>query len=185
MRHAQLVVMALLALVAACSKEPAAAPEEKASGQAAADATPPPVASSPAMAGPAVSGTFTGDGKPATITQVSAYPDEPFDDQPVTAIVFTAKEQVGDAKKVLFSATFGDYGEAIVAKVTPDGNLIGVDILHPGVQPNGSVSLSGVLTMENYKNSGGEISGRLTSNGDEDVFGHTLNLDLTFHTKAP
>jgi hypothetical protein len=132
-----------------------------------------------------VSGVFTGDGKPATLTQVTAHPDDPFDSQPVTAIVITAKDQGSDPKEALFSASFGHFGEAVVARVTPDGKLIGTELVHPGLQTGGAVSVSGVLTMENYQNSGGQISGHLTSNGDQDVFGHKLNLDLTFHTKAP
>ena len=125
------------------------------------------------------------DGKPATLTQVTAHPDEPFDDQPVTAILFTAKDQGNDPKEALFSAVFGHFGETIVARVTPDGNVIGADVVHPGLQTQGSVSISGVLVMENYRNANGEVSGHLTSKGDHDVFGHKLNVDLTFHTKAP
>jgi hypothetical protein len=49
----------------------------------------------------------------------------------------------------------------------------------------GSVSISGVLTMTDYKLAGGEISGHLTSNGPTDVFGQSVVIDLTFHTKAP
>ena len=185
MRHSLLFVVASLALVAACSKKPAEAPTAQATTQATAVATPLPAASSAAAAGPAISGTFTANGKPATLTQVTAHPDEPFDDKPVTALLFTAKDQGSDPKEALFSASFGNYGEAIVVRVAPDGNVIGSDIVHPGLQANGSVSISGVLTMENYQNAGGQISGHLTSKGDNDVFGHKLNIDLTFHTKAP
>jgi len=184
MRHALLFAVASLALVTACSRKPAEDPAASATAQAAASAAPPSAAAPPA-AGPAISGTFTGDGKPATLTQVTAHTDEPFDDKPVTAILFTAKDQGNDPKEALFSASFGNYGEAIVARVTPDGNVIGADIVHPGLQANGSVSISGVLVMENYQNAGGQVSGHLTSKGDHDVFGHKLNVDLTFHTKAP
>ena len=180
MRHALLCVAAGLVLMAACSKKPEAAPAANAASSVATPAV------APAPAGPAVSGVFTGDGQPATLTQVTAHPDEPFDGQPVTAIVFTAQDQGGDPKAAI-AALFGNYGEAIVARVTPDGKLVGADVVHPGLKTPGgaSVSLSGVLTIENYKSDGGQLSGRLTSNGDQDVFGHKLKVDLTFHAKAP
>ena len=74
-----LVGLAGILLVAACSKPPTAPP--------AANAAPPTTAPQPATAqatpaftaGPAVSGTYLADGKPATLTQVTAHKDDPFD----------------------------------------------------------------------------------------------------------
>jgi len=178
MRRTVLLVAAGLTLVAACAKKPAAAPANAAAPPAGQPAAPP-----TATAGAPVSGVFTGDGRSAILTQVTAHPDDPFDGQPVTAIVLTAKDQGGDPKAAM-GALFGNYGEAIVARIGADGKLVGTDVVHPGLG-TGSTSLSGVITLEDYSSANGQLSGRLTTSGDQDVFGHKLNVDLTFHTKAP
>jgi hypothetical protein len=177
-----------LAMLAACSKAPtnatsaeSAAPASSAAPQAAASAAP----AAPVATGPAVSGVYTGNGKAATLTQVTAFKDDPFDGQPVTALVFTAKDQGGDAKAP-FDALFGKFGDAIVVKVEPDGTVVGVDVVHSGLQsPSGSISISGVFSIKAYQATGGQISGELTSGGPTDVFDQKVNVDLTFHTKAP
>ena len=186
MIHRALASLVALALVAGCSK-PAPAAGGSASPAAAASSAAAPAAAAapaPAVAGPEVAGTYTGNGKPATLTQVTAHVGEPFDDKPVTLLVFTAKDQGGDAKAD-FDALFGKFGDAIVVKVQPDGNVIGVDVLHSGLKEPGSISISGVMTMQDYRAAGGQISGHLTSGGPTDVFGQKLQVDLTFHTKAP
>ncbi|HXQ11003.1 MAG TPA: hypothetical protein VN805_08415 [Caulobacteraceae bacterium] len=177
--------LAGLTLLVACSKAPgnaantAAAPASAApTSAAAAAAAPTPVA------GPAVSGSYTVDGKAAVLTQVTTHKDDPFDGQPVTDLVFTAKDQAGDAKAA-DDALFGNFGDAMVVKIEPDGSVIGADIVHSGLKEQGSVSLSGVLTVKNYQGAGGQISGELTSAGPTDVFGQKVDVDLTFHTAAP
>ena len=180
------VCLAGVLLMAACSKAPAPAQSANAAAPVA-PAAGPQLAAAPAVAtsGPAVSGTYTGNGKPATLTQVTAHKDDPFDGQPVTALVFTAKDQGGD-DKAAFDALFNKFGDAIVVKVEPDGTVIGADVVHTGLQsPSGSVSLSGVLKLEGYSSAAGQISGHLTSGGPVDVFDQKLEVDLTFHTKAP
>jgi hypothetical protein len=178
-----------MALLAGCSKAPAPAADAASSAAppaSAAAANPPaPAAAQPAATptGNAVSGTFTGDGKQAALTEVTALNDDPVSGQPVIALVFTTKDQAGDPKAAT-NALFGNYGDAIIARFTPDGNVIGADVVHAGLQQQGSVSLS-ALSIKNFRNAGGEISGELTSGGPTDVLDHKLNVDLTFHAKAP
>ena len=181
-----LICLAGVLLVVACSKPPAVQGANAAAPQAvpASPSAPAPVATA-AESGPAVSGTYTGNGKQATLTQVTAHNDDPFDGKPIIALVFTAKDQGGD-DKAAFDALFNKFGDAIVAKIEPDGTLIGVDVIHSGLQsPSGSISISGVLTVKDYSAANGQISGRLTSNGPTDVFDQKVDVDLTFHTKAP
>ena len=182
------VCLAGVALVAACSKAPAGAgkPDAAAIQSAGALASASPAASAaPVAAGPAVSGAFTANGKPAVLTQVTAHKDEPFDETPVTALVFTAKDQGGD-DKAAFDALFDKFGDAIVIKVEPDGSVIGANVLHSGLEhPSASVSISGVFSLKDYQVAGGQISGHLTSGGPTDVFGEKVDVDLTFHTKGP
>ena len=182
--HRVLVCLLGLAL-AACSKTPTDAGK---GGVAA-----PPVAAAPAAAtaatapaaapGPAIAGTFTGNGKAAALTQVTAHAGEPFDDKPVTELVFTTKDQAGDAKAA-DHALFGAYGDAIIVKVYADGTVIGTEVVHAGLK-RGSVSISGPISIKGYKVAAGEMSGELTSGGEVDVFDEKLRIDLTFHTKAP
>jgi hypothetical protein len=171
-------------LVAACSKAPGNA--ASGAGVAAAGAASAAPAAAPAgpATGAAVSGSYTVDGKAAVLTQVTAHKDDPFDGQPVTAIVFTAKDQGGDAKAA-DNALFGNFGDAVVVRVEPDGAVVGADLVHSGLKEQGSVSLSGALTAKNFQATGGEISGEITSGGPTDVFGQKVDVDLTFHTKAP
>lgn len=188
MRRA-IIGLAALALIAGCSKAPAnssaASTTTTTTTTTTAVAAKPASAPAAALSGPAISGTYTGNGKAAALTQVTAHPDDPFDDKPVTALVFTEKDQGGDPKAA-FNAVFNHYGDAIVVKVQPDGTVIGVDVVHSGLKsPSGSVSISGVFTIKDYQASGGQISGHLTSSGPTDVFGQKVDVDLTFHTKAP
>jgi hypothetical protein len=98
--------------------------------------------------------------------------------------VFTAKDQ-GNDDKAATDALFGNFGDAIIIRLEPDGTVIGADVIHSGLQSPGSVSIGGVFTVKNYSAANGQISGQLTTNGPTDVFDHKLNVDLTFHTKAP
>jgi hypothetical protein len=182
--------LAGLMLLAACSKSPANVASSEAAASATAAATSAAAASTaaaPATAatGAPVSGSYTANGKPAVLTQVTAFKDDPFDGQPITDLVFTVKDQGGDAKAAT-DALFGNFGDAIVVKIEPDGTVVGADIIHSGLtDQHGSVSLSGVFTVKNYKAAGGQISGELTSGGPTDVFGNKVDVDLTFHVPAP
>lgn len=171
-----IICLAGIALIAACSK----APSNAAKSDAAAPAAPP----AAAVTGPPVSGTYTANGKPATLTQVTAHTDEPFDGKPVIELVFTAKDQAGDPKAG-FNALFGKLGDAITVKVQPDGTVIGANVVHAGLKREGSIAISGPITIQDYHSEGGQISGHLTSGGPVDVFDEKVAVDLTFHTKAP
>jgi hypothetical protein len=176
--------LALVVLVGACSKKPADPAVPATAPTAAAPATPAAPTAAAAPTGPEVSGTYAANGKPAALTQVTAHVGEPFDDKPVTDLVFTQKDQGGDAKAA-DHASFGQFGDAIVIHTYADGTVIGAEVRHSGLKEQGSVSISGVLSIKDLKTAGGEISGHLTSGGDTDVFGQKLNVDLAFHTKAP
>jgi len=185
-RNATLGLAGLL-LLAACSKTPANTDSGAASASAAAASAASTAAAAPVAApvgGPAVSGAFTANGKAVTLTQVTAHKGEPFDDQPVTELVFTEKDQGGDADAST-DAVFRKFGDAIVVKIQSDGTVIGTDVVHSGLKEQGSVSLSGMFSVKNYQSANGQISGELTSGGPTDVFGQPLNVDLTFHVKAP
>jgi len=191
MRAALLCLAATAVLATACSKQAPNAAQSTAAGPAspaaassvAAASTPTTQASASAQSH--VSGAYTCDGTAATLTQITAHPDEPQSGKPVTALVITAQDQRGDSKAA-FDALFNKFGDAIVVHMFADGSIYSADLVHSKLQaPGGSAQLFGVLKIENFSSAGGEISGHLTSHGPVDVHGQKVNVDLTFHTKAP
>jgi hypothetical protein len=140
---------------------------------------------SDAWAQGAPTGTFTVNGKPAALTQVTAHKGEPERGQPVTVLVFTTKSQGGDAKAA-FNALFNNFGNAVVAKVFEDGKVYSVDLVHTALDsPTGSLQVFGTVTMKDFSTAGGTISGRLTSGGPQTARNDKWDLDLTFKVKAP
>ena len=173
-----LTCLAAVCLIAACSKAPAAG-----ASPASANAAP---ASAPAAAGPPVSGVYTAGGQPAALTDVSAHADDPFDGKPVTALVFTVKPQGGDANAIS-DAHQGNFGDAIILRVQAGGQVIGADFVHHGLDKSGGyMSAVGMVSLKNYSDAGGQLSGQLTSGGPSDAAGgQSINVDLAFHTRAP
>ena len=130
-------------------------------------------------------GVFTVNGKPAALTQVVAYKGEPESGQAVTVLVFTTKNQ-GSDHKAAFNTPFNKYGNAIVAKVFPDGKVYSVDLVHTALDsPNGTLQVFGVLKIADFSMAGGEISGRLTSGGVHTARNDKWDVDLAFKVKAP
>jgi hypothetical protein len=138
-----------------------------------------------ARAESAVSGTFTANGKATTLTQVTAHKGEPVFNKPVTELVFTAMDQKGDPKAA-FNATFHKYGDAIIAKVTAEGKLVGTELVHSGWRrPGMALSVSGSITMEDFSLKDGEMSGRIVTDGVQEAFSDKFEVNLTFKVKAP
>ena len=132
-----------------------------------------------------LSGVYKGNGTPAKLTQVTAHKGEPESGQPVTVLVFSAKDQAKDPKAG-FNALFGKFGDALVVKVFPDGKIYSIDLIHSKLDsPGGSIQVFGVGTMQDFAMTGGDISGHLTSGGPKNVRDQTWEVDLTFKTKAP
>jgi hypothetical protein len=179
--------LAALGLVAACSKAP---PANAAANQAsAAPSAAPAAASNAPVSGAPVSGVYTAGGKPAVLTDISTQKDDPFDGVPVTLIVMTVQSQGGEAA-ASDDAHNGKFGDALIIRVEPDGTVIGSDFVHHGLdKSDGYMSQTGTLTLKDYKVADGQISGHLTSGGPAGVGATTdnqfINVDLTFHVKAP
>ena len=137
-----------------------------------------------ALAQSKVSGVFKGNDKPATLTQVTARKGEE-SGKPVAILVFSSKDQAGDAKPD-FDALFGKLGDALVVKVFADGQVYSGDIVHSSLDaPGGSIQTFGVLKIPDYKLADGKISGHLTSNGPHEFHDLKWEIDLTFETSAP
>jgi hypothetical protein len=173
MRHV-LACLAVLGMLVACSKAPSANAASQAAAPAAA-----------AQSAAPVSGVYSAGGKPATLTEVSARNDDPFDGKPVTEIIFTVQPQAGSTD-IDTDAHQGKLGDALIIRVEPDGTVIGADMVHSGLTKTGGyISATGVLTLKAYSAANGQISGHVTSGGPTDTADQPINVDLTFHTKAP
>ncbi len=135
----------------------------------------------------ALSGTFLVAGKAAALKYASAYKGEPESGKPVTVLVLTAKDQSKDSKAAV-DALFGKFGDAIVVKVFDDGKIYSADVLHSGFDlPNNTLTLFGdaPLSIKDFKNADGAISGTLTSGGAQEVRGQKWEVNLTFKAKVP
>ncbi len=135
----------------------------------------------------ALSGTFVVAGKAAALKYASAYKSDPESGKPVTVLVLTTKDQSKDSKATV-DALFGKFGDAIVVKVFDDGKIYSADVLHSGFDlPNNTLTLLGdaPLSIKDFKNADGAISGTLTSGGAQEVRGQKWEVNLTFKVKTP
>ena len=90
-----------------------------------------------------------------------------------------AKDQQADVK-----ALFGDYGNALIIGIQPDGKVVTCDIAHEALKQK-PISSPSSVKMSDFKNEGGQISGKLVTDGKQEAFGQTWEVDLIFKTKAP
>jgi len=132
---------------------------------------------------PTVTGTFKGNGKDAKLTSVSARWGEPFSGKPGIVLVFTEKDHSKDEQAAL-KALFGDFGSALVIGIQPDGKVVTCDILHEAHKQK-PISSPASVRMTDFKNEGGQISGRLVTEGKQEAFEQTWEVNLVFKTKAP
>ena len=182
--RATLLSLAALAALAACSK-PATNTANAATNTSAAAPAAANTAAPAAPASAAVSGTFTVNGKAAALTEATAHKGDPFFDKPIIDVVLTEKTQAGSDKPAE-DAIFGNFGDALVAHIEEDGTLTGVELVHAGRKDaQGSISVAGPIKMADFKSEGGQISGRLTTDGPIDLFDNKVDINVTFHTKWP
>jgi hypothetical protein len=132
---------------------------------------------------PPVSGTFTGNGKPAKLAYVSATKGEPFDGKDTTVLVFTEKDHAAEQHADII-ASFGKFGSALILIVNSEGKIISCEVAHSALSKT-PFSSSGVIEMKEFKKENGEMSGKVSTGGEHESLGQKWNVDLTFHTKAP
>jgi hypothetical protein len=138
----------------------------------------------PAAAGEPVSGKYTGNGKEAKLAYVTAHKGEVLTDKPTTVLVFTEKDHSKD-KRPVFTASFGDYGSALILTVLDDsGKVVGCQIAHQGHKKQGLNSIGSIATSD-FKKADGKITGKIKSDGEVETFGEKWLVDLAFEAKAP
>jgi hypothetical protein len=130
-----------------------------------------------------VSGVFKGNGQPAKLAFVSAHKGTPVAGKETIKLLFTEKDHSKDERPDL-KALFGDYGSALVIGVEPNGKVVTCDVAHEAHKQK-PISAPASVKMSDFKNEAGQISGKIATDGKQEAFGQTWEVNLTFKTKAP
>ena len=130
-----------------------------------------------------VSGVFKGNDQPAKIAFVSAHKGSAVAGIDTIKLVFTEKDHSKDQQPDL-KALFGDYGSALIIGIRPDGKVVTCDIAHEALKQK-PISSPASVKMSEFKNEDGQISGKLATDGKQEAFGQTWEVNLTFKTNAP
>ena len=130
-----------------------------------------------------ISGVFKGNDQPAKLMFVSAHKGTAFAGKDTIKLVFTEKDHAKDERPDL-KALFGDYGSALMIGIQPDGKVATCDIAHEALKQK-PISSPSSVKMSEFKNEGGQISGKLATDGKQEAFGQTWEVNLIFKTKAP
>ena len=130
-----------------------------------------------------VSGVFKGNEQPAKLAFVSAHKGRPIAGKETIKLVFTEKDHAKDEQPDL-KALFGHYGSALIIGTQPDGKVVTCDIAHEALKQK-PISSPSSVKMSDFKNEGGYISGKLATDGKQEAFDQTWEVDLIFRTKGP
>ena len=130
-----------------------------------------------------VSGVYLGNDQPAKLAFVSAHKATPVAAQETIALVFTEKDHSKDTQPEL-KALFGNYGSALVVGIHADGKVVTCDIAHEALKQK-PISSPSSVKMSDFRNEAGQISGKLATDGRQEAFGQTWEVDLTFRAKVP
>ena len=130
-----------------------------------------------------ISGVFEGNDQPAKLMFVSAHKGTAFAGKDTIKLVFTEKDHAKDERPDL-KALFGDYGSALMIGIQPDGKVATCDIAHEALKQK-PISSPSSVKMSEFKSEGGQISGKLATDGKQEAFGQTWEVNLIFKTKAP
>ena len=132
---------------------------------------------------PPVSGVFKGNGQEAKLAYVTTLKGEPFADKPTIVLIFTEKDHSKD-KKPEFGAMFRKHGNALIITIFEDGQIVGCQVVHTAHKKSGFSSV-GKIKMSDFKLKDGKIQGKLSTGGEDKVFGETWQVDIKFQAKAP
>jgi hypothetical protein len=132
---------------------------------------------------PTVTGTFTGNGKPAALKFVVVEELEPFNDEPAIRVIFSEIDP-SKSKKPSFDALFGKLGNSLTLSIKRGGDIFGCEVSHGAHEKRGFSSI-GTIKTTGFKIAGGNVSGNVTTNGEQDAFGEKWNVDLNFAAPLP
>ena len=132
---------------------------------------------------PVVKGTFLGDGKDGNLQYLVVQTREPFSDQAAIRLIFTEKDS-SKSNKPDFDAGFKKLGSALILSVFKDGSIFGCEVAH-SAHPKSPFSSVGKIKITDFKVTDTEVSGHVTTGGEDDAFGQKWNVDLTFSAPLP
>lgn len=132
---------------------------------------------------PVVQGTFLGDGKDGNIHYLVVQAREPFSDKPAIRLVFTEKNPA-NSKKPDFDAGFNKLGSALILSVFKDGGIFGCEVAHTA-HPKSPFSSLGKIQMKEFKVTDTQVSGHVSTDGEQEAFGQKWAVDLTFSAPLP
>jgi hypothetical protein len=127
-----------------------------------------------------VSGTYLIDGKPVQLKYARAIKGEEFGGKGTTLVVLSEKD-ASKSKKPDTDAMFGKLGGALVLTITSDGELVGTQVVKDKVQ----FSASGNINLSDFKADGGNLSGKVATEGQQKFFENTWQIDVTFSVPGP
>ena len=130
-----------------------------------------------------VSGVFKGNDQPAKLAFVSAQKGTAIAGKETIKLVFTERDHARDERSDL-KALFGDYGSALIIGIQAGGKVVTCDIAHEELKQK-PISSPSSVKMSDFKNEGGQISGKLVTDGKQEAFGQTWEVNLIFKTKVP
>ena len=130
-----------------------------------------------------VSGVFKGNDQLAKLAFVSAHKGTLVAGKETIKLVFTEEDHSKDEQPDL-KALFGDYGSALVIGIQRDGKVVTCDVAHQALKQK-PISSPASVRMSDFKNEGGQISGKIATDGKAEAFDQTWEVNLTFKTKAP
>ena len=142
-----------------------------------------PIAAQSGAADSEVSGIFKGNDQPANLAFVSAHKGTPVGGKETIKLVFTEKDHSKEEGPDL-KALFGNYGSALVIGIQPDGKVVTCDVAHEAHKQK-PISSPASVKISEFKNEGGQISGKIVTDGKVEAFGQTWEVNLIFKTKAP
>ena len=128
-----------------------------------------------------VSGTYTGNGKPANLVYASTEKSD-FKEGSIV-IIFTEKDH-SKAKNPRIKAGFGDFGSALIVTVTPEGQVVGCEVAHSALKRSGFSDIGRIKTTD-FKIAYGKVTGTLTTGGELETFGEKWEVKLKFEVKKP
>ncbi len=132
---------------------------------------------------PVIKGTFLGDGKDANLQYLIVQTRESFDDRAAIRLIFTEKDS-SKSSKPDFDAGFKKLGSALILSVFKDGQIFGCEVAH-SAHPKSPFSSVGKIKITDMKVTDTEVSGHVTTGGEDDAFGQKWNVDLTFSAPLP
>ncbi len=132
---------------------------------------------------PAITGSFTGDGKPSKLAFISASKGEPLSGKPTIQIIMTEKDH-SKARNAAMKAGFGDFGSALIITVFEDGKICGCEVAHEAHQRKPFSSIGNIATSD-FKIANGQITSKLATEGEVDTFRQKWQVKLSFKVPAP